>query len=37
MDVSAVEDAIVGSDGPKTQATKADFVKFHDDKCALPF
>ena len=27
-----VTDAIVNSKGPKTQATKAEYVKFHDDK-----
>ena len=30
--VEAVTSAIVTADGPQTQATEAEYVKFHDDK-----
>ena len=32
LGAEAVEEVISNSGGPKTQATKADYVKFHDDK-----
>jgi hypothetical protein len=32
IDVSEVERKLLASEGPKSQATKPDFVKFHDDK-----
>lgn len=32
IDVTELEKKLLASEGPKTQATKADFVKFHDDK-----
>ena len=32
VEVGSIEDMVAGSGGPKTQATKADYVKFHDDK-----
>lgn len=30
-----LEKKLLASEGPKTQATKADFVKFHDDKVCI--
>lgn len=35
MDLDAVEQAVLASPGPVTQATKADYVKFHDDKVRM--
>lgn len=32
IELAEVEEAVVNSEGPKSQATKADYVKFHDDK-----
>ncbi|EIE22274.1 P25-alpha [Coccomyxa subellipsoidea C-169] len=32
IDRDELEKRLLASEGPKTQATKADFVKFHDDK-----
>lgn len=32
VEPGSIEDMISSSGGPKTQATKADYVKFHDDK-----
>ncbi len=32
MSVADLESELLASGGPKTDATKADFVKFHDDK-----
>ncbi|KAK9915478.1 hypothetical protein WJX75_009754 [Coccomyxa subellipsoidea] len=32
IDKDELEKKLLASEGPKTQATKADFVKFHDDK-----
>ena len=32
LNTTDIEEAIVNSGGPKSQATKADYVKFHDDK-----
>ena len=32
LNTTDIEEAIINSGGPKSQATKADYVKFHDDK-----